>query len=233
MAASLLALVACSSNAGSPKKGAARLSGRVVDKATGTPIARAVVAIENGGLDVPNPDPSKPNPSYQFGTITGADGSFSLTVSSTTLGVHAVASGYTAGAPPGGDLPFSGEKSVTIALDPLDSSAARPMLDAAAFDDAYVSTGAGVTLRVHASAPLSSTAPDPLSEATLVVEPTSGWAAELTPPAPGSAKTGFPDGEWSLAFIAPSAPGAYVYYVVATTERGVTSEVREVGLEVH
>src|SRR5262245_36338411 len=60
----------------SDEAGGTGLAGTVVDAASNAPLPGALIVIEEGGAYRPNPDPSKGNPSYRYGTRGGADGSF-------------------------------------------------------------------------------------------------------------------------------------------------------------
>jgi hypothetical protein len=77
-------------------QGAIPFQGIVIDSETGARIPNAVVTLEVGGVYLPYCDPSKGNPSYEMGGITGADGTFNIPVpmSVSSFGIHVFADGY-------------------------------------------------------------------------------------------------------------------------------------------
>jgi hypothetical protein len=189
------------------------------------PVANAMVAAEYGGLYLPWCDLSKASPYYVFGAVTDDAGTFTLSAGAGQLGFHGFATGqYYSRAP----LDTSQSTSVKLILTPLPAQQVKPTVSGASFGATQAAPGAQVTLTasVHAGA-----ATDPLSDETIVVEPTQSWAAELDPPSTG-AKDNFPDGTWSRTFAAPSQPGHYTYWLSATTAGCVTSDLVTIPLDV-
>jgi hypothetical protein len=227
-------LLACSSSSAGacgqpiPEGGTAQVSGTVVtllpDGGT-APLAQAVVAVEYGGLYIPWCDLSKASPYYLFGAVTDDAGAFTLTARSGVLGFHGFATRqfYSRAG-----LDTSRGTSVTLTLTPQSSGQVRPTITGAAFDKSAVSAGAMVTLSATVKAGSSS---DPLSDETIVVEPTHSWALELNPPSLGK-KDDFPDGTWSRTFAAPTQSGTYTYWLSATSAGCVTSDLVQLTLAV-
>lgn len=211
-----------------PDGGPAQVTGTVVsvlDDGGLVPVPNAMVAVEYGGLYLPWCDLSKASPYYVFGAVTDDGGAFSLTAGAGMLGFHGFATGqYYSRAP----LDTSKGTSVQVVLSPLSPQQVKPTISGAAFDASQVAPGAQVTITATVKA---GAATDPLSDETILVEPTQSWAAELDPPSTGK-KDDFPDGTWSRAFAAPSQPGHYVYWLSATTAGCVTSDVVTIPLDV-
>ncbi len=198
----------------------------VVDGSSKAPVAGALVAVENGGIYLPNPNPSKGNPSYQFGGQADASGIVTLTnLPDGDLGFHAFGKGYKYG-------PLGAKRSKGSATVDLEGQTAADLLPTCTnvhFDAASATAGASVTLRATAAAANKS---NPLSEEILVVLPSAGWAAEMDPPSAGMPGVVYPDGEYKKTFSAPAAAGSYSYYVVTATEGCTTSAAVQVTLEV-
>src|SRR5207302_9572150 len=104
-----------------------------------------------------------------------------------------------------------------------------PTLTHARLEPAKVLADATFSVRVTAAAPSPA---DPLSEEVIVVEATATMSAELDPPSAGVQGKGFPDGEWSRSLTAPHAAGTYTYYLSATTEGCIVSDLVLLKLEV-
>jgi hypothetical protein len=185
-----------------------------------------MVGVEYGGLYLPWCDLSHASPYYLFGAVTDDAGAFSLTARAGKLGFHGFATGqYYSRAP----LDTStGVTSVQIVLSALPPQQAKPTITGAAFSAAQVAPGAQVTITTTVAAGIPT---DPLSDETILVEPTHSWAIELDPPSLGK-KDDFPDGTWSRTFPAPAQTGHYVYWLSATTAGCVTSDLVQVSLDV-
>jgi hypothetical protein len=209
-----------------PDGGPVQVTGTVVtaleDGAT-VPVPNAMVATEYGGLYLPWCDLSKASPYYRFGAVTDDAGAFTMTAAAGKLGFHGFATGqYYSRAP----LDTSKGTTVTVILAPLPAGQPKPTITGAAFDQSTVTAGAQVTLSatVMAGSPT-----DPLSDETVLVEPTHSWGVELDPPSLGK-KDDFPDGVWSLTFSAPAQSGSYTYWLSATSAGCATSDVVELPL---
>jgi len=205
-----------------------QVTGQVVQAGDASPpkgIPNAQVAVEYGGLYVTWCDLSHASPYYVFGAYTDANGNFTVDARQGILGFHAFANGYYYSR---AKLDTSQGQSVTIALEPLPPTQAKPTITGAAFDKPTVVHGSPVTL----SATIATwAASDPLSDENVLVEPKNSWGLELDPPSTGSAN-GFPDGLWKRTFQAPQTPGTYTYSLSATTNQCVTSDQTTVTLTV-
>jgi hypothetical protein len=211
-----------------PDGGPVQVTGTVVsvlDDGGLVPVPNAMVAAEYGGLYLPWCDLSKASPYYLFGAVTDDAGAFALTAGAGKLGFHGFATGqYYSRAP----LDTSKGTSVQVILSALPPQQVKPTISGAAFDATPVAPGAQVTITATVKAGVAT---DPLSDETILVEPTQSWAAELNPPSTGK-KDDFPDGMWSRTFAAPSQPGHYVYWLSATTAGCVTSDLVTIPLDV-
>jgi hypothetical protein len=211
-----------------PDGGPVQVTGTVVsllDDGGLVPVPNAMVAAEYGGLYLPWCDLSKASPYYLFGAVTDDAGAFALTARAGQLGFHGFATGqYYSRAP----LNTNKATSVQVVLAPLQPQQVKPTISGAAFNATQVAPGAQVTITATVKAGVAT---DPLSDETILVEPTQSWAAELDPPSIGK-KDDFPDGMWSRTFAAPSQPGHYVYWLSATTGTCVTSDVVTIPLDV-
>ncbi len=217
----------CSDRPELPDAGPVHITGTVTAHVNGTPspLPNAVVAVEYGGLYVPYCDLSHASPFYIYGAVTDESGSFTIDVAPGTLGFHGFANGqYYARA----SLDTTSSTAVAISMVNLPSSQSQPTITGAAFDKATVAPGGDVTVRATVRA---ATPSDPLSDETILVEPTHSWATELDPPSVG-APDRFPDGTWSHTFAAPMQPGDYTYWLAATTGKCVTSELATLALVV-
>jgi hypothetical protein len=211
-----------------PDGGPVQMRGKVVDLLPdgGTvPVANAMVAVEYGGLYIPWCDLSKASPYYLFGSVTDDAGAFTVSARTGVLGFHGFATRqfYSRAR-----VDTSQGTQVTITLSPQPDGQARPTVTGAAFDKTSVSPGAMVTLSATVRAGSSS---DPLSDETIVVEPTHSWALELNPPSLGK-KDDFPDGTWSRTFAAPADAGTYTFWLSATSAGCVTSDLVQLTLVV-
>lgn len=210
-----------------PEGGPVQVTGTVVSAADdgGTsPIANAMVAVEYGGLYLPWCNLAQASPYYRFGAVTDDAGAFTMTAAAGKLGFHGFATGqYYSRAP----LDTSTGTSVTIILAP-EPAGPKPTITGASFTPTTVPAGAQVTLTATVTA---GSPTDPLSDETMLVEPTHSWARELNPPSLGK-KDNFPDGSWSLSFAAPAEAGTYTYWLSATSAGCVTSDVGTLSLVV-
>jgi hypothetical protein len=189
-----------------------------------TPVPGAMVAVEYGGLYLPWCDLSHASPYYRFGAVTDDAGAFTMTAAAGKLGFHGFATGqYYSRAP----LDTSKGSSVTVVLAP-EPAGNRPTITGAAFAQGTVAAGAQVTITATVAAAVPT---DPLSDETVLVEPTHSWGIELDPPSLGK-KDDFPDGTWSRTFAAPTDTGTYTYWLSATTAGCVTSDLVKLTLVV-
>jgi hypothetical protein len=213
----------------------------VVDGATGSPVAGALVAVEEGGIYLANPDLTKGNPSYKYGGQADGSGVISLPFTSGEWGLHIFADGYRYG--PERVQPDGGGTEVTVELAPELPDDVNPLVSDVALDPATVAPGGTVTVRATVAAGVVS---DPelapsakLSEEVLLIAPALGLSLALDPPAPGcsvgedpSNPRGCPDGEFTATFAAPADRGTYAYHFVVSSEGCVTSDRRELTLVV-
>jgi hypothetical protein len=207
--------------------------------ADGGPLSFALVAIEVGGLDQENPGnlgadgaivPSVGiDPFYQYGAQASEKGVFTLDVPDENIGVHVYASGYYCGVPDGGAL-RAGSATVSVRPEPLpeedDGGPMEPIITGFNVMPAVASPGETLTFAVNVEA--VDPASDPLSEQILAIEPVTHWAGIFAPSEPGSEEKGYPNGVYSRLVVAPTAPGLYVYYLVAATKACVVSRFAEV-----
>jgi len=203
------------------------LSVTVVDAASGDPIAGAVAAIEQGGIYLENPDPSRGNPSYVYGARTDAEGLLRVDVAGGTVGVHVFADGYRY-APKRVDV--DGDVDTSIEAEAFLGADRLPTLSDSRIEPSVAAPGAEIVLSTTAAA--ADPERDPLSEETIVVLPDSALSWVLDPPSAGEQGVGFPDGPYTRTVAAPSVPGTYVYTFVTTTEACITSDRAEVTLTV-
>lgn len=212
-----------------PDGGPVQITGSVVsvlDDGGLVPVPNAMVAVEYGGLYLPWCDLSHASPYYLFGGVTDDAGAFALTARAGQLGFHGFATGqYYSRAP----LDTSkGATTVQVILSALPPQQVKPAITGAAFSAAQVAPGAQVTVTAMVKAGVAA---DPLSDETVLVEPTQSWAVELDPPSLGK-KDDFPDGTWSRTFTAPAQTGHYLYWLSATTAGCVTSDLVQLPLDV-
>jgi hypothetical protein len=212
----------------------------VIEGGTGTPVQGALVAIEEGGIYLANPDLTKGNPSYKYGAEANDAGEISLSYTSGEWGLHVFANGYRYG-PKRVNPESSNEWTVELARKlPADVD---PVVGPVTFEPATVAPGGMVTVRADVAAGMVS---DPalapiakLSEEVLLIGPMVGLSFALDPPAPGCSlgedpqnPRGCPDGEFTATFAAPGERGTYRYYFVVSSEGCVTSDRVELTLVV-
>jgi hypothetical protein len=211
-----------------PDGGPVQVTGTVVSVTVDgkmSPVPNAMVVAEYGGLYLPWCDLSKASPYYRFGAVTDDAGAFTMAAAAGQLGFHGFATGqYYSRA----SLDTSTGTVTKVVLTPLAAGVAKPTITGAAFQQSTVAAGAQVTITANVAA---GSASDPLSDETVLAEPTHSWGAELNPPSLGK-KDDFPDGTWSLTFTAPSQSGTYTYWLSATTAGCVTSDLVELPLTV-
>ena len=189
------------------------------------PLPGAMVAVEYGGLYLPWCDLSHASPYYVFGAVTDDAGAFTVSARAGHLGFHAFANGQFYSRAP---LDTSKGLSVSMVLGPTAAGQAKPTIGGASFDKTTVAPGANVTI----TATVTAASPgDPLSDETVLVEPTHSWGTELAPPSLGK-KDDFPDGTWTRTFNAPSDVGTYAYWLSATTAGCVSSDIVKLQLVV-
>jgi hypothetical protein len=203
------------------KKPLVPFRGTVVDGITNAPLAGAVVTLEIGGVYLFFSDSSRPSPYYQFGGITAADGTFSISVPQEPIGVHTFADGYLYGGRSAVDdpsLPGTIVKSKPIA--PAQAPY-KPVVSGFTATPSTVSAGASFSL--SANVQRGSGATDPLSDEILLVQPDTAWCGELAPPSPGG-HDDYPDGIYTRTITAPAKSGTYTYWLVTTSAGCVTSD---------
>lgn len=204
----------------------AELRIKVIDAASRKPLAGAVVAIEKGGLYVPNPDPSRGAPAYVYGTQVASDGTVQLSLPTGAIGVHSFEGGYYYGSRL---VTFDQDLGITIDMEAFQSSESPPAITNAQLEPSSVAPGGSFTVSADVT---HGDANDPLSDEVIVTWPAKSRSRALDPPAPGVQGKGFPDGQWSATLSAPNDPGTYNYYLTATSEGCVTSEVVPLVLQV-
>jgi hypothetical protein len=204
---------------------------------SGAPVGGALVAIEVGGLNLPNPGAVGPDggtvatlkidPYYRIGAIADDAGRFSVAVPEGPLGVHVYADGYLCGVPDAGAVTAEAG-TVTVTLPPLPApvggdsgQSARPVITQFTVQPTVAAPGETVTLTAIVDA--VDPAHDPLSEQVLAIEPQTGWAGIFAPPTPGKPGVGYPNGVYGRLVPAPLAPGLYKFYMVAATQACVVS----------
>jgi hypothetical protein len=213
-----------------PDAGRVHVTGTVTEAVadvskTGPVIPNAVVAVEYGGLYLPWCDLSKASPYYVYGALTDDAGRFEIDVAEGSLGFHSFANDYLYTRAP---LDTSKGRDVSLTMEPLPKGQAQPTLASVAFDKSSVAPGETVTLSATVATWKNT---DPLSDETLLVEPTGSWGAELDPPGQGK-KDDFPDGVWRRTFAAPAKTGTYTYWLSATTASCITSQLLSLTLTV-
>jgi hypothetical protein len=216
------------------------LSVTVLDGQTKQPVPGALVAIEEGGIYLPNPDLTQGNPSYKLGAQADGEGIVALPFESGDFGLHVFADGYRYGPR---RVILEGPDSMTIELAPELPEDVDPVIGEVTLDPATVAPGGSVVVRAAVAAGMVS---DPvfapvakISEEVLLIAPALGIGFALDPPAPGcsigedpAVPRGCPDGEYTSTFAAPSAPGEYSYHFVVSSEGCVTSDRIELTLVV-
>ena len=200
----------------------------------GAPLTHALAAIEEGGLNVPIPDPAFGSPAYRYGAQTGKraneqdmkkEGAFTILLPAGPKGVHLFVDGYYCGAAAISIEPEDGaiQRLEVRANEIQPDEVQRPVASNLRLDPSPVERGATFTLSVDV---VAGTSEDPLSDQILVVQPELAFAAALNPPPPPPAdEQGVisPDGTWSQTLVAPDAPGPYTYHLVAATQSCVSS----------
>ena len=179
------------------------------------PQANTTVVVELCGIYTGNPDPSKGHPNYRHGTVTRDDGTFEVMVPRGKVGIHTFKDGW-----------FYGRTEVEDSTQPVPEFtelAARkskaPVLSNFTVTPLEARPGQELAFTVETRAAL----PDPMSEEVVVIDMTTHAARAFTPPRRGVPKKGWPDGKWTAAMPAPSAPGRYSYIAHSTSEHCVSS----------
>jgi hypothetical protein len=226
--ASSIAAFACGSSVDLPPphtNPTVTVTGHVLDAKTKAPLPHVPIAIEIGGHYVTNPDTSKGNPSYQRGTVTDDAGAYAILLPSGSLGFHSFLDKYRYGTD---GLSATTDAAFDLTMELRDTEL-PPTLTNARVEPAQVSPGGSFAIKVTAAA---ATPTDPLSEEVIVVEATTTMSAALDPPSAGVQGKGFPDGEWSRTLTAPTYAGTYTYYLSATTEGCIVSDLALLKLDV-
>jgi len=211
-------MLVCAAGCGDDTEEGPGITGTVLDAQSKAPIGGAVFAIEKGGAYVHNPDTSKGNPSYVYGGRSNSDGSFTLKLPAGKVGVHVFADGHRYW-PSGVDITDGALTDLSPKPEPNLPADVPPTLTGVKLEPAKVAPGGTTKLTVDAKA--SDAMKAPLSEEILVVLPEALFSRELDPPSPGMQGFGYPDGTYSATLTAPSEPGTYTYYVVASAENCV------------
>jgi hypothetical protein len=210
--------------AGTPDEAELRI--KVIDARSRAPLVGTLISIEKGGIYVSNPDPSRGNPSFVYGALIGDEGTFSLMLPTDELGVHSFAPGHYYGAR---RVELDQDLGITINMEAFQANELAPTISNAQLDPATVAPGADFTVSADVA---HGDANDPLSEEVIVTFPAELRSRALDPPSPGIQGTAFPDGVWRATLTAPSQAGSYVYYLSATSEGCVTSDIVALTLEV-
>lgn len=203
----------------------------------------AFVVAEVGGL---GPDGGTAtldtDTAIRYGNVTGAGGAFGLAVPAGTIGLRVFDPDYLESktlvmtAPSRDAAPAT----TTVSLVPLPATDGgklrRPTTKGLTISSAI---GAIVVTYVVPSEPVAFAADvaagstdDPLSGDVILVQPETGWAGALVPPAPAVPDGPYPNGVYSLLVAAPAAVGVYTYTLLAASKSGVTSEPASVVLHV-
>jgi hypothetical protein len=207
----------------------AELRIKVADTDGRRPLSGAIVAMEVGGLYVTNPDPSRGNPSFTYGARTDAQGTLRLSLKTDDIGVHTFFGGYYYGARL---VELDQDLGVTILMSSFatrDPPPAPPTIANERLEPPAVSPGAQFEVSAEVTKGDSG---DPLSEEVIVTFPEQMLARALDPPSAGIPGKMYPDGIWSTRLVAPERPGRYEYFLTATTEGCVNSEIKTLVLEV-
>ena len=215
--------------ASAPPAPTVSLSGNVRGAASDAAVVGAFVIAEVGGLDGLSLDAgatTTPDPFIRYGALTDDAGAFALSVPAGAVGLHTLAVGFAEGrqnvqAVASGDAPPPAALESLSALGFTDASAtAVPTASRLTPSSLFVAPLASITFAVDIAAGSPS---DPLSGDLFVVQPDTRWAGALSPPTPAVPGGPYPDGDYSLIVVAPSALGAYTYTVVAASVGGVPS----------
>jgi hypothetical protein len=143
-----------------------------------------------------------------------------MTVPTGELGIHTFTSGYYYGSR---FVDFDQELGITINMEPFrDPKPAAPTIASPELSPATVAPGEVFVVRADVKA---GNAKDPLSEEVIVIHPRSGTSRALDPPSAGVQGKAYPDGIWKTTLTAPSEPGTYEYFLAATSEGCVTSDI--------
>lgn len=200
-----------------PEKAELRI--KLIDSQTKAPLSGGLVSLEEGGIYVRNPDPSKASPAYVHGLQASSAGTmiFELKTGS-PKGIHSFVDGYYYGS----RLVevFDQDIGVTLNMESLPTGETPPSIANAALSPDIVAPGEAFTVSADVTAPSSS---DPLSDEVIVIYPHAQESRALAPPSAGVQGQGYPDGTWSVVLVAPSTPGSYEYHLTATSEHCVTS----------
>jgi hypothetical protein len=206
-----------------PDGGPVHITGTVLeatkDDDASTPIPGAMIAVEYAPSYTAWCDLASASPYYVFGAVTDDAGRFELDAREGDLGLHGFANDHLYGTE---DINTTKTKTVVLRMRGiLPRTQAKPRVTGAGFDKASVAPGENVTF----SATLATWDPkDPLSDESVLVEPTQSWCLELNPPSRGK-KDDFADGLWKREFRAPTKPGTYTYWFSATTATCITSDL--------
>lgn len=199
----------------------------------GAELGGAIAAIEDGGFNLQNPDPTVGAPSYRYGAQAGEHGSFTILLPAGHVGVHMFVDGYYCGAKEILIEPehFSFQQLEIRAEElPLDQ-VQRPVASNLRLEPGAVAPGKEFTISAHVSA---GSPDDPLSDKIIAVQPELTLAAALDPPSEddeqGEQGVGPADGTWKRTLLAPDVKGSYTYHLVVATQGCVTSVPQTVTL---
>jgi hypothetical protein len=199
----------------------------VIDAAEHAPIPGAIVAMEKGGIYRTNPDPSVGNPSYVYGARADDQGTVTMVLDTDFIGVHTFVNGYFYGARL---VELDQDVGVTVNMEKFTNKSPPilpPTIQNEALSPSTVAPGAPFTVSADVQ---KGEATDPLSEEVIITFPKGGTCRALDPPSAGVQGKAFPDGAWSALLTAPDEPGTYEYYLSATSEGCVTSDVKTLTL---
>jgi hypothetical protein len=199
-------------------------------------VSGALVVIETGGLDQPNPAALAdgavmatllPNPFVRLGAVSDRDGAFSFSVPAGTVGLRVLAPGFleltqtieTATTPDA--TPDATEAVATLLPEGTEAgTGAPPQITGINAIPTLVAPGVGIEFAVQA---MAGTSDDPLSEDVLLVAPSVGWAGALAPPTPAVPGGPYPDGVYNRVVSAPTIPGLYTFTAVVASLHRQTS----------
>ena len=205
------------------------LTGYVRGAASDAGVVGAFVIAEVGGLDGLSSDAgatTTSDPFIRYGALTDDAGAFALSVPTGVVGLHTLATGFGEGRQNAQvsasiDAPSAPTFVSLGALAPADATVpAPPTASRLTPSSLFVAPLASITFAVDIAAGSSS---DPLSADVFLVQADTQWAGALSPPTVAVPGGPYPDGDYSLIVVAPSALGAYTYTVVAASLGGVTS----------
>jgi hypothetical protein len=197
-------------------------------------VPQALVVIETGGLDQPNPaalgadgalmPTLLPNPFVRFGALSDTTGAFSFSVPAGTVGLRVLAPGFleltqeleTATSPDA-----TGTAAVvTLVSEGSEAGMTPPLIVGLNAIPTLVAPGVGVEFAVKA---MAGTRDDPLSEDVLLVAPSLGWAGALAPQTAAVPGGPYPDGLYNRVVSAPTTPGLYTFTAVVASIHRQTS----------